>query len=294
MTGELASLGSALAFGLSTVLARRFMSAVSPGAGALVSMAANAVVFGIVSLALAWRARLPDIHPAAVGLFILGGLTGTLVGRNLAYASIERLGPTMSTSIRLSNTVFTLVFGLLVLHELPRNPQLLGLAIVTGGLWIGVWSRERVPVAARGGADALGVVMALAGAAAFAAGDTMRRIGLTLTPVPVLGAAVGSTSALLAHLLWSTRDRAVGWPTGPALWRADLWGSAAFNTLAILLLYVALRYTPVAIVSVLYNLQVLVVLMAGPIMLRGLEAIPPGLVFGTVLALAGTVLILLG
>jgi drug/metabolite transporter (DMT)-like permease len=200
----------------------------------------------------------------------------------------------MSTSIRLSNVVFSLAFGLALLRELPRVWQLVGLAIVTAGLWTGVWSRERATAPVRGGTDVTGIALALGGSAAFGLGDTMRRMGLALTPSPVLAAAVGASAALLAHLLWSTRRHSARWPQGAALRRTDLWGSAACNTVAILLLLTALRHTPVAIVSVLYNLQVLVVLIASPIVLRGQETIPPGLVFGTLLALVGTTIILLG
>jgi len=294
MTGELAALSAALGFGISTVLARRFMTAVAPESGVLVSIAMNVTVFLMLTLGTIWSAGLPAVNPTSLVLFVLGGLAGTLVGRNLTYMSIARLGPAMSTSIRLSNVVFSLAFGLALLRELPRVWQLVGLAIVTAGLWTGVWSRERVPAPARGGTDVTGIALALGSAAAFGLGDTMRRMGLALTPSPVLAAAVGASAALLAHLLWSTRRHSARWPQGAALRRTDLWGSAACNTVAILLLLTALRHTPVAIVSVLYNLQVLVVLIAGPILLRGQESIPPGLVLGTLLALAGTTLILLG
>ena len=294
MTGELAALSAALGFGISTVLARRFMTAVAPESGVLVSIAMNVTVFLMLTLGAIWSAGLPAVNPTSLVLFVLGGLAGTLVGRNLTYMSIARLGPAMSTSIRLSNVVFSLAFGLALLRELPRVWQLVGLAIVTAGLWTGVWSRERVPAPARGGTDVTGIALALGSAAAFGLGDTMRRMGLALTPSPVLAAAVGASAALLAHLLWSTRRHSARWPRGAALRRTDLWGSAACNTVAILLLLTALRHTPVAIVSVLYNLQVLVVLIAGPILLRGQEPIPPGLALGTLLALAGTTLILLG
>ena len=294
MTGELAALSAALAFGISIVLARRFMTAVAPESGVLVSIAMNVTVFLMLTLGAIWSAGLPAVNPTSLVLFVLGGLAATLVGRNLTYMSIDRLGPAMSTSIRLSNVVFSLAFGLALLRELPRVWQLVGLAIVTAGLWTGVTSRERVPAPVRGGADVTGIALALGSAAAFGLGDTMRRMGLALTPSPVLAAAVGASAALLAHLLWSTRRHSARWPQGAALRRTDLWGSAACNTVAILLLLTALRHTPVAIVSVLYNLQVLVVLIASPIVLRGQETIPSGLVFGTLLALVGTTIILLG
>ncbi len=294
MTGELTAIAAAVAFGISTVLARRFMVAVTPEAGVLVSITTNVVVFTTLTVGTVLRGTLPPIHPASIPLFIAGGLAGTLMGRNLTYLGIERLGAALSTTIRLSTVAFTLLLGLVFLRELPRPWQLAGLAVVTSGLWISLWSRERRTHGARRTANVAGVLMSLGGAAAFAVGDTARRGALGLTPAPVLAGAVGASAALLGHLLWSVSRASARWPGGPALRRLDLLGSTACNTIAILLLLVALRHAPVAVVSVLYNLQVLVVFIVSPLILRGQDAITVWLVIGTAVALVGTTMILFG
>lgn len=294
MTGEFAALAAALSFGISTVLARRFMVSVAPEAGVLVSIATNVLIFSAILAAAALNGLLPAIHPISIPMFAAGGIAGTLLGRNLAYQTIRRLGPALSTAIRLSNSVFTLAFGYLFLGEMPRPWQVVGLAVVTVGLWVSLWPGSRSGRAGPRVLDLVGIAMAMAGAAAFALGDTARRFGLILTPAPILGAAVGAVTALLAHLLWSAFYPSARWPAGRAWIRADLLGSALFNTLAILLLFTALRHATVAIASVLYNLQALVVLIASPLLLRGQEAITVWIVLGTMIALTGTALILLG
>ncbi|MDR7485244.1 MAG: DMT family transporter [Armatimonadota bacterium] len=293
MIGETAGLGAALAFGMSTILARRFMVAVPPEAGALVSIAMNVVVFSILAALAAWRGALPPVHAGSVALFIAGGLAGTLVGRNLSYMSVERLGPSLSSAVRLTNSVFTLAFGLVILGELPRPWQTGGIVVVTVGLWLTLWAPAPATGAGRSPASLSGLALAIISAASFALGDTMRRLALVLTPAPVLGAAIGASSALAAHLLWSTRRHSARWPAA-SLGRADLLGSAVCNTAALLLLYVGLSRAPAATVAALYNLQALVVIMASPLVLPGQERITPGLVLGTLLALAGTVMILWG
>ncbi|MBI3997476.1 MAG: EamA family transporter [Armatimonadetes bacterium] len=294
MIGEIAALAAALAFGLSTVLARRFMVVIPPESGVLVSIAINVVVFVSLALGAAWRGLLPPVRPASIAYFIAGGLAGTLVGRNLSYMSVDRLGAALSTTIRLSNSVFTLLFGLVVLHELPRRWQLAGMAVLTAGLWVSLWSRERPVAATLRSVNVAGLLLALGSAAAFSLGDTVRRVGLLLTPAPLLGAAAGASAALVAHLIWSVYHRSARWPAWSAFRRPDLLGSAVCNTLAILLLFIGLQHAPVAIVAVLYNLQALVVLIAGPRMLPGQETITAGLAVGTLLALVGTAMILLG
>ncbi len=300
MIGELAAIGSALAFGMSVVLARRFMDAIPPESGVLVSITTNVIVFTTLAAITAAGGALPPIHPASVLLFIVGGVAGTLVGRNLTYLSLEQLGAPLSTTIRLSTVAFALLFGLVFLKELPRPWQLAGLTVITMGLWVCVWSRDRGAGSTRDGgstrhrAHGSAFVLALAGAAGFALGDTVRRGALVLTPAPVLGAAVGACTALGGHLLWSRFRASARWPGKSALRRPDLLGSALFNTLAILLLFVALSRAPVAIVSVLYNLQVLVVFILSPLLLRGREPVTAWLVVGAALALAGTTMILTG
>lgn len=294
MTGEFAALAAALSFGISTVLARRFMVAVAPEAGVLVSIATNVLIFSTILAAAALGGLLPAIHPVSILMFAAGGIAGTLLGRNLAYQTIRRLGPTLSTAIRLSNSIFTLMFGYLFLGELPRPWQVVGLAAVTVGLWVSLWPGRQAGRVGPRALDLVGIAMALAGAVSFALGDTARRFGLILTPAPILGATVGAVTALFAHLLWSAFYRSARWPAGRAWLRADLLGSALFNTMAILLLFTALRHAPVAIASVLYNLQALVVLIASPVLLRGQETITVWIVLGTMIALTGTALILLG
>jgi drug/metabolite transporter (DMT)-like permease len=259
----------------------------------LVSIVMNVVAFTAVSILLAFRGLLPPIPPLAIALFAFGGLAGTLVGRNLSYLSINRLGASLTVTVRLTNVIFALLIAFLLLRELPRAPQLAGMAAVTVGLWLSLQSGKG-PSRARGyRPDVGGVLIALGSAAAFALGDTARRAALHLAPAPVLGAAVGATTAMVAHLAWSVFHHSARWPPAGVLWRFDVLASAALNTVAILLLYTGLQRAPVAIVSVLYNLQVLVVLIAGPIILREQEPIAPWVVAGALVALAGTTLILI-
>jgi drug/metabolite transporter (DMT)-like permease len=292
MIGELAALASALAFGFSTILARRFMGEVAPEAGVLASIVVNVAAFAGLSALAAARGQVALLRPEAVALFVAGGLAGTLLGRNLSYQSIGRIGASLSVTIRLSSAVFTLLIGYLVLREFPRASQLWGTATVMAGLWVSL--RPATAPAGQRSTDPLGVLLALASAVAFALGDVMRRAGLAITPVPVFGAAVGASVALAAHLLWSRVHPAARWPSRAVLLRGDVAGSALLNTVAILSLYVGLRHAPAAIVSVLYNLQVLVVLVAGPVLLGSREPLSWRVAAGAALALAGTALILVG
>lgn len=290
MLGELFALLAAVAFALATVLSRRFMvgkNPVTPEAGVLVSIVTNVVAFGL----LAWLERAGSggapLSPRSLAYFVLGGLCGTLAGRNLSYQSVLRIGAARSTAVRLSNTLFAALIGMVLLRELPRPGQLLGAGLITGGLWLVV--RERGD---GGRPDPAGVLLAVGGAVGFALGDSFRRAGLQITPSPFLGAWIGACTALVAHSIWLKMRRGRASSCSP--WRADVLASALANTAAILLLFLGLQRSPVANVAVLYNLQVLLVIVLSRWMLRGDEGIGPGLVVGGVLCVAGTAGVLFG
>ncbi len=288
--GELFALLAAVAFALATVLSRRFMvgpDPVSPEAGVFVSIVTNVTVFGLLVAAEGARGALEELTARSFVFFVLGGLCGTVAGRNLSYRSVLRIGPSRSTAIRLSNTFFAAVIGLVVLRELPRPAQLAGAALITGGLWL--VARERG--GSGGKVDPVGVLLAVGGAVGFALGDTFRRAGLQITPFPFLGAGIGACSALLVQGLWLARRTA---RPGSRAWRLDVVGSALANTAAILLLFLGLQRSAVANVAVLYNLQVLLVILLSRWLLPGDERIGPQLVAGSVVCLAGTAAVLFG
>jgi drug/metabolite transporter (DMT)-like permease len=70
--------------------------------------------------------------------------------------------------------------------------------------------------------------------------------------------------------------------------------SALANTAAILLLFVALQRTAVANAAVLYNLQVLLVILLSRWVLPGDERVGLGLVAGSAVCLVGTAAVLFG
>ncbi|MDR5682407.1 MAG: EamA family transporter [Armatimonadota bacterium] len=295
MWGELFALLAAGAFALSTVLSRRFMIGgpgrppVSPEAGVFVSMVTNVAVFGVLTILEALGGGFQRLTWQSAALFALGGIGGTLLGRNLAYLSVLRIGPSRSTAIRLSNTLFAALLGLWWLRELPRGVQIAGAVLITAGLWTVVSERG----SQRRTFDAGGILAAVAAAAAFALGDTSRRVALGITPQPFIGASIGAATALAVQAVWLGTRRLRGSVIGVA-WRADVVGSALGNTAAILLLFLALQRTTVANASVLYNLQVLLVIFLSRRMLRGDESTGRRLVIGSLVCLVGTAAVLFG
>ncbi|MCL6498437.1 MAG: DMT family transporter [Firmicutes bacterium] len=295
MSGEGYALLAAFAFALSTVFTRQFAVGsggrppVRPEVGVLVSLSTDLVLFGSLAAAELRRGAGAQLTWQSALLFMVGAVVASMLGRNLAYVSVQQAGAGRSTAIRLCNTLFAAAVGWVWLHDLPRPWQVVGALLITTGLWLVVTEREGWVE----GASWMGVATAVGAAAAFALGDTARRAALHVTPSLPLGAFVGVCAALPAQLLYLRPWR---WPRESLrhVWRPDVLGSGFFNTVALLLLFFAFQRTPVANAAALYNLQVLLVIVLGRWMLRGEDPGGGRLVLGSVLAVVGAGLVLWG
>ncbi|MCS7173021.1 MAG: DMT family transporter [Armatimonadetes bacterium] len=295
MHGEGFALLAAFAFALSAVYTRRFTTGAGgrppapPEIGVLASLLGDLTTFGILAVGELARGRSQPLRPESVALFLTAGLVASMLGRNLAFLSVKQIGAGRSTAVRLSNTVFSAVVGWVWLRDLPRPLQLVGIVLVTVGLWVVVTEREGWEQ----NTNWAGILTAVSAALAFAVGDTARRAGLLITPSVPLSGFLGACAAIPAQLVLL---RPWHWPE--AIWRhlrrPDVLASGGFNSVALLLLTAAVHRTPVANAAALYNLQVLLVIALGRWMLRGEDPGGLRLVVGSATAVAGAALVLGG
>jgi drug/metabolite transporter (DMT)-like permease len=263
---------------------------VPPAAGVLVSQMFNVVIY--LTLAAIETAARParSLSPSSVALFVAGGAAGSFWGRNLGYLSVLRIGAARSTAVRLTNTVFAVLLGFWLLNELPRPQQLVGAVLLTLGLWLVV---EQDVQSDRRAIDWTGVAIAVFAALGFATGDTLRRIAIEASGRPLSGAALGAMTGLSIQLAWLAARGALRQDLRKAF-RFEVFASAFFNTMAILLVFLSLQRTAVGNASALYNSQVLLVILIGRRMLRGDERVTGRLIAGSLVCAAGSAAILLG
>ncbi|MDR5710510.1 MAG: DMT family transporter [Armatimonadota bacterium] len=295
MRGEGFALLAAFAFALSAVYTRRFTTGVGgrppapPEIGVLASLLGDLTTFGALAVGELARGKGQLLRPESVALFLTAGLVASMLGRNLAFFSVKQIGAGRSTAVRLSNTVFSAAVGWVWLRDLPRPMQLVGIVLVTVGLWVVVTEREGW----ERDTNWAGVLTAVSAALAFAVGDTARRAGLLITPSVPISGFLGACAAIPAQLILLRPWR---WPE--AIWRhllrPDVLASGGFNSVALLFLTVAVHRTPVANAAALYNLQVLLVIALGRWMLRGEDPGGLRLVMGSATAVAGAALVLGG
>jgi len=199
------SLASMLGFAANILLTRYAVAGLPVDAGFLIVLAVNivfpAALFGAES-ALRTEPLLWNWQGA--GLFALGGVIGTFLGRRLLFDTVHLLGPSRASVFHSTAPAFALVGAWLLANERLGWYEILLMAIVWVGLWftqpragsIGALS----PSAARAG-----LLAGLLTVAGFGLGNVLRGLAMRLWQEAVFGAVLSSIAALLCQVL-ATRD----------------------------------------------------------------------------------------
>jgi len=139
----------------------------------------------------------------------------------------------------------------------------------------------------------IGVSLGALAALAFGSGHAFRKIGMDLLPDALVGATIGSATALVAYLLTAAvrgraaRDiRAVATESRPWFWAAGVAGT--FGQLSF---FAALAFAPVSHVSVVAGSETVLTVIVAALIARRLEAITIRVVIPAVLVFAGATLI---
>lgn len=133
--GVLAGLAGSVSMALGVVLSRRW----HPPASALAIAAWQLTAGGLllVPVALVLQTPLPPLN--ASSLFGIAWLS--IVGASLTYIlwfrGIERLEPAVVSSLGLLSPMVATLLGWLILHETLSLPQIAGMVLVVGGIWLG-------------------------------------------------------------------------------------------------------------------------------------------------------------
>lgn len=234
------------------------------------------------------------IHPRALTAFVVAGILGTLLGRALYYASIERLGASLTEPIKAANPLFAVALAVVLLAEPISWGQAVGvILIVLGVAWL---SKQTVDgdVALRE-APARALTLPVATAFVFALEPVIVKIGFDTGASVPSGLAVKTVAAAIgmwAYLRWKE-----ALPSPRALARDPNRGWYVLAGLAnsgfLLSFYGALSLAPVSLVVPVLQLSPLLVMAFSYRYLDHLERVTPGLVAGALVVVTGAVLVTL-
>jgi drug/metabolite transporter (DMT)-like permease len=288
---ELLALVSAFCFASGSIAVKRATQTGAVMLGLLTGLVVNALVVAVVALATV------ETWAVATGpfvLFALSGLAGPAAARFLMMRSVRDVGASVAVPVQASvNPLLASAAGILLFGEVAGPGRLLAVTLVIGGIWLCVrgGSANRAGGPGRFGRRVAGLasLLPLSAGAAYAMSDILRKGALVQGEDPVLGALIGTVTALtvwMSVLVLVPRLRepvrvspAFGW----FLLNGVLLGVAQLALLA------ALSAGDLSVVSPIVASQPVIVVVLGALVLRDVEALRPGTVVGASLVFLGVV-----
>ena len=288
----LAALGFSSGYALIRVATQR----VSAPTATFFTVFTGAVLVGSLAFAL----NLPDIkalRPVAFGWFALMGAMAYPLARVLNNSAITMIGASRAAPMASIQPVFALILGVTLLSERPNLLVAMGTGMVVSGLILVVLT-ENAPGSASAdrvlNLKKLGYFLAIGASAAFAGRDVISRHVLGDIAPPLVTAAFALAIGGVLLLMLTYRDVAHSLRRLPPKYVALCGLAGLFQGLAIASLFHALARAPVTVVSPINATGPLITLALAYIFLRRLETITLRLVVGTLLSVAGVIVVVLG
>lgn len=276
-TAQALALVAALLSAASTIAVRLGLRGSDSYTALWINLVVGTVGFWLVVLVRGGTAR-----PSLVGVlyFVLAGLLGTIAGRLLRFMAIERVGASITAAVLNLNVLISTILAILVLGERVTIPILTGTLVIVAGATLLSTEGRGIPFRPRR------MVIPLVSAACFGVVAILRKIGVAHIG-PVFGSALNVTTAMVAFaafLLASGRRGAMSCRGRTLAWFV---GAGFAENSAVFLNIVGLSLGAVSVVVPLYATAPAFVLVLSFFFLRGLEALNPRVIAGTLLIVAG-------
>jgi len=274
---------AAVCFSIAHVFVRRGLVNSNALTGSLISLGTSAAIFWL--LALAW-VPLSTLRAPGVGYFIAAGVFAPAIGQTLGYVGMEKIGVARSAPIVNTSPIFSSIFAVSILGEVWTRQNMLGTCLVILGIIVLSSSK-----AAAGEWRKKDIIYPLLGAVAFGVSTTLRKSGLMKVPLPLLAAAITvGTAFVVLLIIIQVRGgrRALKFHRQSNGW---LFGAALINTGAILSFFSALNLGKVVRVEPLVACNPLLTILWAAIFLRQIERLSPRIIFGALVTVAGTILV---
>jgi len=254
--------------------------------------------------------------------FVIAGCFTTFLGRWMYFHAIVRAGPAKASTIQIANPVVTVLLAWFVIGEVLTGVEWIGCIFTVLGLFVisyvpGVFSRNSKNIKQTGTSTenlvqpilpkipainrlqrlaSSGSVLAILSVIAYGVGNIFRGLGMHDWNDAAFGGLVGTIVGLLAFSASNARQlRAI-----TDVRAADRKGMLMYACGGVLTItaqisvLAAMRYLPIGLVTVISMSQPLLVIPLSVIIFKGTEQITKRTISGSLLALVGLVLAVLG
>jgi drug/metabolite transporter (DMT)-like permease len=286
MIGTVLALFAAATSGLSVILVRKHSAE---------SNAFNiSLIISLTGIAVLWplAVLLTDfgtINLEGLLLFAISGVLTPGLVRLFYYSGLKRLGAPVNASLFAVYPLYSCFLAVLLLSEILSLENWIGIMLVIfGGIFVGTNSRKNSTGDKRSRKN---LALPIVGGLALAVASIIRKYALNLYNAPLLGVAVAYTFSLLSYSLMlmlsaSTRKE--------LSLKRDLrffWKTGIGQALAWILIFYALSYEQVSIVTPLLAIEPIFVAFFAYLYLRKLEYVSPKLAVSMILTVFGVILV---
>jgi drug/metabolite transporter (DMT)-like permease len=287
MIGIVLALLSAMAFGFSQVLVRRKLDESNFFFISLAITIMGNIILWPIALILT---NLRTINFEGVLFFVVAGLLAPAIVRLIYFKGMEAVGVSANASVFATYPMYSSLLAVLILGEVLVAENWIGIICVIVGI---VYMERNLSNSETRSKKTprKGFVFPLIASLTFAFSQIVRKQGLNIYNEPLLGVAIGYSSALLLYILLLVFSNPAG---GSKFSGEDLrlfWKPGLGISLAWLLSFLALSQESVSIIAPLLQTELLFVLFFGYIFLRKIEDITFKLIISALLIVTGVILV---
>jgi drug/metabolite transporter (DMT)-like permease len=278
-----------LCFATNIVITRYAVARLPVEAGFFVVLATN-VLFpaALFAAELGVRAAPYTWNWKGAGLFAIGGVIGTFLGRRFLFDTVKLLGPSRASVFHSTAPAFALIAAWLLAGEILGPYEIALMAVV----WVGLWFTQPRAGSAHAIAPHLlrkGFAAGLLTVAGFGFGNVLRGIAMRNWEEAALGTVIASVAALACQFVVTRHWKRIGAQLRGAE-RKAIWlyvGCGVFTSLGSIFISLAMTRIEIALAVLVVHTTPLVIFPVSVFLLKNREELTPRTVVGALVVLAG-------
>ena len=280
---------SSFLIGITTIIMKKGIDRTNPTSAMLVVTLVSTLIFLVISIPLV---QFNHLKSKAFLLFILAGIFSPALVRWLYFISLDRIGPSVSSSLLSTGPAFTAILAIIFLKEELTVFISLGIVlIITGIIILERNINTSAKLVIRKKQD---LIFPLLAALLLGLAIVFRKMGLNILNAPIFGATVGFVTSLVFYSILCLISKSMR--ASISLTRNDilyLSGAGVFLTAGWLALFYALSLGDAIIVTPLASLYPVMVVGLSYLFIKDTEKISIKTFSGVIVVLIGVLLITL-